>query len=81
MKKLTPAMKDLLLAMRGGVRLHYMSFSRWNEPYYFRSDTMKPCTKQALGLLDRGLVYNPDPRFNRLPRELTELGRTLDVDQ
>lgn len=78
-KKLTPAMVDLLLAMRNGVRLHYMGFTRWSDAYYFRTDTHKACTKQAQGLLDRGLIFHPDPRFNRLPLELTDLGKTIEA--
>jgi hypothetical protein len=52
-KKLTPAMGDLLQAMKRGVRVHFMGGL---YPYYFRSDTMKPCTKQVEALINRGLV-------------------------
>lgn len=76
-KKLTPAMEDLLLAMRRGVRLHYMGHSRWYDAYYFRTDTMRACVKQAVGLMTRKLVHNPDPEFNRLPMELTNEGKAL----
>lgn len=76
-KKLTPAMEDLLLAMRRGVRLHFMPYSCSYDAYYFRRDTMKHCTKQAGGLFARGLIVNPDPRFNRLPWELNEAGKAL----
>lgn len=53
MKPLSPAMQDLLDAMRRGVRVHYMGGV---NPYYFRADTMKPCTKQIEALQARGLV-------------------------
>ena len=70
-------MVDLLVAMRNGANLHYMPFTRGYDAYYFRTDTHRPCTKQALGLLDRGLVRNPDPKYNRLPLELTEEGKSI----
>lgn len=56
MAKLTPAMQNLLDAMRSGVRVHFMSAGRSYEAHYFRSDTMKPCTKQAEALMARGLA-------------------------
>lgn len=76
-KKLTPAMEDLLLAMRRGVRLHFMNYSGSYAAYYFRSDTMKSCTKQADGLFARGLIFTPDQKYNRLPWELNEAGKSL----
>jgi hypothetical protein len=54
--KLTPAMRELLDAMRAGVRLRYMPWGRAYDAHYYRSDTMKPCTKQAEALIARGLV-------------------------
>lgn len=76
-KKLTPAMLDLLQAMGRGARLHWMPWTRSYDAYFFRSDTGKPCTKQAEGLHARGLIENPDPAYNRLPYQLTEAGREL----
>lgn len=52
-KKLTPAMEDLLQAMKRGVRVHFMCGL---HSYCFRSDTMKPCTKQVEALVNRGLA-------------------------
>ena len=57
MKKVTPAMLGLVDAMRRGVRAHYLGGV---NAYYFRSDTMRACTRQVLGLIDRGLAV-PDP--------------------
>jgi len=57
-KKLTPAMADLLDAMRRGVRVHFINGL---HSYYFRSDTRKPCTAQVMGLLDRGLLVPVGP--------------------
>jgi hypothetical protein len=53
MKKLTPKQQDLLDAIRRGVRVHYIGGP---NAHYFRHDTMKPCTQQLLGLVDRHLV-------------------------
>jgi len=53
MKPLTPAMQDLLDAMRRGARVHYIGGV---NAYYFRSDTRKLCTKQVDALQSRGLV-------------------------
>jgi hypothetical protein len=53
MRKLTPAMADLLEAMKRGVRVHYLGGT---NAYYFRNDTMKNCTRQVEGLLDRGAI-------------------------
>lgn len=75
-KPLTPPMKDLLLAMRAGVRLHLMAGGRY-AAYFFRSDTMRNCTRPADGLWKRGLIRNPDTRYNRKPWELTDEGRQL----
>lgn len=66
MKKLSPAMLDLLQAMQSGVVVHYMPFSRGYDDYYFRSDTRKSCTKQVVALVDRGLAetLNKDYRMH-----------------
>jgi hypothetical protein len=69
MRKLTPAMADLLEAMKRGVRVHYIGSA---DPYYFRADTFKPCTKQALGLIDRGLVVQGRDKAGRISLALTE---------
>ena len=70
-EKLTPAMGDLLQAMKRGVRVHFMGGL---YPFYFRSDTMKPCTKQVEALMARGLVervetekYKFDVRLTKTP--------------
>lgn len=52
-KMLSPAMTNLLEAMQRGVRVHFMGGL---YAYYFRSDTMRPCTRQAEALISRGLV-------------------------
>lgn len=56
--KLSTPQAELLQAMRAGAVCHYMRYmGTFNPtPYYFRTDTMKPCTKQARALLTRGLV-------------------------
>jgi hypothetical protein len=71
MKKLTPAMADLLEAMKRGVNVHYISAV---DALYFRGDTMKPCTKQALGLIDRELVVQVRDKAGRISLALTERG-------
>lgn len=71
MKKLTPAMAELLEAMERGIRVKYMGGV---NAYYFRSDTGKPCTKQALGLLDRGMAIQSRDEAGRVTLALTEHG-------
>ena len=53
----TPAQRELLEAMRRDVVVHFVSGL---DAHYFRNDSMKPCTKQAQGLEDRGLVTRYD---------------------
>ena len=55
--KLSAAQTDLLECMRRGNTVYYLSGL---NAYYFRSDTMKNCTKQAVALLGRGLVERHD---------------------
>jgi hypothetical protein len=68
-KKLTPAMEDLLHAMKRGVRVHFMGGL---YPYYFRSDTMKPCTKQVEALIARGLVERVETEKYKYATRLTQ---------
>lgn len=57
MTKLSPLQQNLYDAMRQGVRVHWMPYQgRFGGAYYFRSDTMKHCTKQVEALLKRKLV-------------------------
>jgi len=57
-KPLSKLQQELLDAMRAGAVVHYMKYAgRFNPtPYYFRSDKMQRCTKQAEALMARGLV-------------------------
>jgi hypothetical protein len=73
-KKLTPAADDLLRAMRAGVIVHFMEYMGGStRAYYFRNDTMKPCTKQAEALVSRGLAKHVSDGFGRNARlELTK---------
>jgi hypothetical protein len=56
--KLPKTQAKLLEAMRKGVICHYMPYAGNFNPtaYYFRNDTMRRCTAQVKGLLERGLV-------------------------
>ncbi len=64
--KLSKTQQELHEAMLRGVTCHYMPYSgRFNpSAYYFRSDTMKKCSKAAAALLKLGLVerFNVDLR-------------------
>ncbi len=71
MKKLTPAMVDLLEAMKEGVGIHYIGGV---HAYYFRADTFKRCTGQVLGLIDRGLVAQVRDKAGRETLVLTNRG-------
>jgi len=53
-KKLTKPQAELLQAMKGGTVV-YLIGARVSS-YFFRNDTFKHCTKQAQGLIDRGLI-------------------------
>lgn len=57
MSSLSPQMRELLDALRSGVRVIYsdggMSLA---ADHYFRTDTMKSCTAQVRALMRRGLV-------------------------
>lgn len=62
---MTNLQQELYNAMKNGVVVHYMAGL---NQYFFRSDTMKHCTKQARALLKAGLVeeYKKDWRGSKL---------------
>lgn len=70
-QKLTPAMVDLLVAISNGVELHLMYGV---HPYFFRSDNLQRCSKQATALEVRGLIVRQD-EYGRKPLVLTAIGR------
>lgn len=74
MKPLTPNMLDLLRAMQRGAVVHFMPWSRHTDAYYFRSDTMRTCTKQVDALAARGLLKITEHNY-RLTVALTDAGR------
>jgi len=61
----TASQAELLEAMRRGVVVHFLSGI---HAHYFRADTMKSCTREAGGLLARGLIeeYDKDWRGSKL---------------
>lgn len=60
--KLSRYQRELLDAMHAGVRVHYIRRKTMLNAtaYYFRSDTMKRCTRAALALLAWGVVEKID---------------------
>jgi t-SNARE complex subunit (syntaxin) len=50
---LTAAQRDLLDAAKAGTTVHFMG---GGSCYYFRTDTMKRCTKQAQALICKGFL-------------------------
>lgn len=64
-------MEDLLQAMKRGVRVQFMGGI---HSFYFRSDTMKPCTKQAEALIDRGLATRDEVAPYKYMVRLTDGG-------
>ena len=65
MKKLTPAMQELLDAINSGVVVHYVPYSLGVASHYFRADNYKRCTKQAAALVERNLVSVVKMRYRR----------------
>lgn len=76
--KLSAAQTDLLEAMRRGVTCLYMPHGRPHGAYYFRTDTMRHCTKSAVALLTRGLVekFGASPFGHNGLRALAETQRS-----
>ena len=78
--KLTARQLDLLLAMAGGVRVHYQRYmgSFCPNAYYFRTDTRRKCTREAVALFNLGLFVDTNPsRFESGPYKLSGKGRKL----
>jgi hypothetical protein len=71
--KLSRYQRELLEAMHAGVRVHYIHHETLMNAtaYYFRSDTMKRCTRAAKALLAWGVVEKvecgPDRRHQLRP--------------
>ena len=57
-RPLPKTQRELLEAMRQGVRVIYMPYQGWFNPqaYYFRDDTQKRVTAAATALLEKRLV-------------------------
>jgi hypothetical protein len=64
-QKLSKTQQELLDAINGGVRVHYMPYMGNFNPsaYYFRCDTFKRCTAPARALLEKGLVKKCNEDF------------------
>ena len=62
MKKLTPAMADLLTAMQRGAVVHWIGGI---SAYYFRSDTFRSCTATVDALVKRGLLVESIDPYGR----------------
>jgi hypothetical protein len=63
--KLSKTQQELLDAITGGTRVHYMPYmGNFNEKaYYFRCDTLKRRTAAARALLEKGLVEKCNTDF------------------
>lgn len=57
-KKLPKAQQELLDAITSGVMVHYMSFKGYfsHATYYYREDTGKHVTKEAVALINKNLI-------------------------
>ena len=58
---ITKAQLNLLNAMSSGAIVYFMAGI---NAYYFRTDTMKNCTKTAQALEKKGLVEKYDQKWN-----------------
>jgi hypothetical protein len=55
-KELSASALELYEAMKTGVTCQYLYPLKGKKAFYWRSDTLRKCTKQAVALLDAGLV-------------------------
>lgn len=75
-KPLTPKMRDLLVYLQKGGRVHFMSGWR-GECYYWRADTHAHCTGVLMALHERALVELPDPIYGDKLVKLTAKGKEI----